>query len=252
MIIEIIPCLSDNYSYLIYEKKSNTVSIVDPAEFKACEKVINKYKKLDFVLNTHHHADHVGANLELKKKYNSTILGSKSDKDRIPGIDILLEENQKQNIGNLEFEVIFIPGHTKGHIAYFFSKEKVAFTGDTLFSLGCGRIFEGTHEEMFNSLNKIKNLPSDTKIYCGHEYTKSNLNFCLAYDRNNTYLKEREIDVLKKLKSNQPTIPSTLGQEIKTNIFLKCGDPKIKYTLGMKDSSEVEVFSKLRDLKDTF
>ena len=252
MIIEIIPCLSDNYSYLIYEKKSNTVSIVDPAEFEACDKVINKYKKLDFILNTHHHVDHVGANLELKKKYRSKILGSDSDKDRIPGIDILLKENQKQKIGNLEFEVIFVPGHTKGHIAFFFNKEKVAFTGDTLFSLGCGRIFEGTHKEMLKSLNKIKNLPPDTKIYCGHEYTKSNLNFCLAYDPNNTFLKEREIDVLKKLRSNQPTIPSTLGQEIKTNIFLRCGDPKIKRTLGLNDSSEVEVFSKLRDLKDTF
>ena len=252
MIIEIIPCLSDNYSYLIYEKKSNTVSIVDPAEFEGCDKVINKYKKLDFILNTHHHADHVGANLELKKKYNSKILGSKSDKDRIPGIDILLKENQKQKIGNLEFEVIYVPGHTKGHIAFFFNKEKVAFTGDTLFSLGCGRIFEGTHEEMLNSLNKIKNLPPDTKIYCGHEYTKSNLNFCLAYDPNNTFLKEREIDVLKKLKSNQPTIPSTLDQEIRTNIFLRCNDPEIKSTLGLNDSSEVEVFSKLRDLKDTF
>ena len=252
MIIEIIPCLSDNYSYLIYEKKSNTVSIVDPAEFEGCDKVINKYKKLDFILNTHHHADHVGANLELKKKYNSKILGSKSDKDRIPGIDILLKENQKQKIGNLEFEVIYVPGHTKGHIAFFFNKEKVAFTGDTLFSLGCGRIFEGTHEEMLNSLNKIKNLPPDTKIYCGHEYTKSNLNFCLAYDPNNTFLKEREIDVLKKLKSNRPTIPSTLDQEIRTNIFLRCNDPEIKYNLGLNDSSEVEVFSKLRDLKDTF
>ena len=105
---------------------------------------------------------------------------------------------------------------------------------------------------MFNSLNKIKNLPPDTKIYCGHEYTKSNLNFCLAYDSNNTFLKEKEIDILKKLKSNQPTIPSTLGQEIKTNIFLRCNDPEIKYTLGLNDSSEVEVFSKLRDLKDTF
>ena len=252
MRIEIIPCLSDNYSYLIYEKKSNTVSIVDPAEFEACDKVINKYKKLDFILNTHHHVDHVGANLELKKKYRSKILGSDSDKDRIPGIDILLKENQKQKIGNLEFEVIFVPGHTKGHIAFFFSKEKVAFTGDTLFSLGCGRIFEGTHKEMFNSLNKIKNLPPDTKIYCGHEYTKSNLNFCLAYDPNNTFLKEREIDVLKKLKSNRPTIPSTLDQEIRTNIFLRCNDPEIKYTLGLNDSSEVEVFSKLRDLKDTF
>jgi len=252
MIIEIIPCLSDNYSYLIYEKKSNTVSIVDPAEFEGCDKVINKYKKLDFILNTHHHADHVGANLELKKKYNSKILGSKSDKDRIPGIDILLKENQKQKIGNLEFEVIYVPGHTKGHIAFFFNKEKVAFTGDTLFSLGCGRIFEGTHEEMLNSLNKIKNLPPDTKIYCGHEYTKSNLNFCLAYDPNNTFLKEKEIDVLKKLKSNQPTIPSTLGQEIRTNIFLRCNDFEIKHNLGLNNSSEVEVFSKLRDLKDTF
>ena len=129
MIIEIIPCLSDNYSYLIYEKKSNTVSIVDPAEFEACDKVINKYKKLDFILNTHHHADHVGANLELKKKYNSKILGSNSDKDRIPGIDMLLKENQKQKIGNLEFEVIFIPGHTKGHILFSLEKKKLPLPG---------------------------------------------------------------------------------------------------------------------------
>ena len=191
----------------------------------------------------------MGANLELKK-YNSKILGSTSDKDRIPGIDVFLKDNQIQKIGNLKFEVIFVPGHTKGYIAFFFNEEKVAFTGDTLFSLGCGRVFEGTHEEMFNSLNKIKNLPSDTKIYCGHEYTKSNLNFCLAYDSNNAFLKEKLI--FKKLNSNQPTIPSTLDQEIKTNIFLRCNDPEIKHTLGLKDSTEVEVFSKLRDLKDSF
>ena len=252
MIIEIIPCLSDNYSYLIHEKKFNTVSIVDPSEFKTCDEAIKKYKKLDFILNTHHHADHVGANLELKKKYNSKILGSDSDKNRIPGIDIFLKENQKQKIGNLEFEVIFIPGHTKGHIAFFFRKEKIAFTGDTLFSLGCGRIFEGTQEEMFNSLNKIKKLPPDTKIYCGHEYTKTNLNFCLTYDPTNKLLKEKQVDILKKLNSNQPTIPSTLGQEIETNIFLRCNDPEIKHVIGLKDSSELEVFSKLRDLKDTF
>ena len=252
MKIEIISCLSDNYSYLIHDEESNTVAIIDPSEFKPCDKIIKKYNKLDFILNTHHHADHVNGNLELKKKYNSKILGFSQDKRRIPGIDILLEENQKQKIGNLEFEVIFIPGHTKGHIAFFFSKEKIAFTGDTLFSLGCGRVFEGTHEEMFYSLNKIKNLPPDTKIYCGHEYTKSNLNFCLAYDSKNTFLKEKKIDIQKKLKSNQPTIPSTLGEEIKTNIFLRCNDPEIKRTLGLKDSSEVEVFSKLRDLKDSF
>ena len=252
MIVEIIPCLSDNYSYLIHEKETGTVSIVDPSEFNACDKIINKYKKLDFILNTHHHADHVGANLELKKKYNAKILGSNSDKDRIPGIDILLKENQKKKIGNLEFKVIFIPGHTKGHVAFFFDKEKTAFTGDTLFSLGCGRVFEGTHEEMFNSLNKIKSLPQDTKIYCGHEYTKSNLNFCLAHDSKNPLLKEKQIDIQKKINSNQPTIPVTLGQEIKTNIFLRCNDPEIKHALGLKDSSEVEVFSKLRELKDSF
>ena len=244
--------MSDNYSYLIHDEESNTVAIIDPSEFKPCDKIIKKYNKLDFILNTHHHADHVNGNLELKKKYNSKILGFSQDKKRIPGIDILLEENQKQKIGNLEFEVIFIPGHTKGHIAFFFSKEKIAFTGDTLFSLGCGRVFEGTHEEMFYSLNKIKNLPPDTKIYCGHEYTKSNLNFCLAYDPQNTFLKEKAIDIQKKLNSNLPTIPTILGQEIKTNIFLRCNDPEIKLALDLKDSSEVEVFSKLRDLKDSF
>ena len=252
MKIEIISCLSDNYSYLIHDEESNTVAIIDPSEFETCDKIIKKYNKLDFILNTHHHADHVNGNLELKKKYNSKILGFSQDKKRIPGIDIVLEENQKQKIGNLEFEVIFIPGHTKGHIAFFFSKEKIAFTGDTLFSLGCGRVFEGTHEEMFYSLNKIKNLPPDTKIYCGHEYTKSNLNFCLAYDPRNTFLKEKAIDIQKKLNSNLPTIPTILGQEIKTNIFLRCNDPEIKLALDLKDSSEVEVFSKLRDLKDSF
>jgi len=252
MIIEIIPCLSDNYSYVINERETNTISIVDPAEFKACDKVISKYKKLDFILNTHHHADHVGANLELKKKYNSKILGSDLDRDRIPGIDIFLKNKQKQKIGNLEFEVIFVPGHTSGHIAFFFNKEKVAFTGDTLFSLGCGRIFEGTHAEMFNSLSKIKKLPPNTKIYCGHEYTKSNLNFCLAYDIKNNFLKKKEIDIQKKLNLNQPTVPSTLSEEIKTNIFLRCDDPEIKRALGLQGSSQIEVFSKLRDLKDSF
>ena len=252
MIVEIIPCLSDNYSYVIHEKETNTVSVVDPSEFKACDKIINKYKKLDFILNTHHHADHVGANLELKKKYNSKILGSSIDKDRIPGIDMFLKENQKQKVGNLEFEVIFVPGHTKGHIAFFFIKEKIAFTGDTLFSLGCGRVFEGTNEEMFNSLNKIKRLPPDTKIYCGHEYTKSNLDFCLAYDSKNIFLKKKKIEIQKKIDSSLPTIPSSIGQEIKTNIFLRCNDPEIKHNLGLKNSSEVEVFSKLRDLKDSF
>ncbi len=252
MIIEIISCLSDNYSYLIFDKETNTVSIVDPSDFESCDKIIKKYNKLDYILNTHHHADHVDGNLKLKKKYNSKIIGFDSDKKRIPGIDICLKENQKEKIGNLEFKVIFTPGHTSGHIAFFFPKEKVIFTGDTLFSLGCGRVFEGTKKEMYNSLNKIKNLPPETKIYCGHEYTKSNSDFCLKYDSENTLLKEKIFEIENKLKNRQPTIPTTIKEEIKTNIFLRCDDPIIKKSLDLNNSSEDKVFSRLRDLKDNF
>tara|TARA_B100001057_G_scaffold68140_1_gene61872 strand:- start:1427 stop:2185 length:759 start_codon:yes stop_codon:yes gene_type:complete len=252
MKVEIIPCLSDNFSYLIFEKETSTVSIVDPSEFNACDKVIKKYGKLDYILNTHHHADHVDGNIQLKKKYNSKILGFDGDKKRIPGIDMSLKENQNYKIKNLTFRIIFVPGHTKGHIAFYFESEKIVFTGDTLFSLGCGRVFEGTHVEMLNSLNKLKTLPSETKVYCGHEYTKTNLDFCLRYDPNNSRLKEKSIEIISKLKNNQPTIPTTIGEELKTNIFLRCNDIAIKQVLNLKDASEQEIFTKLRDLKDAF
>ncbi len=252
MKVEIIPCLNDNYSYLIFERETNTVSIIDPSEFSACDKIIKKYKKLDFILNTHHHNDHVDGNLKLKEKYKSKILGYGLDKIRIPGIDILLKENQKQKIGNLEFNVIHVPGHTNGHIAFYFEKEKIVFTGDTLFSLGCGKIFEGTHKDMFNSLNKLKNLPPKTKMFCGHEYTKKNLDFCLRYDSSNVLLKDKVIDVNSKLNQCLPTVPTTIEQEMKLNIFLRCNDPSLKQALNLKDSSEEEIFTKLRDLKDTF
>ena len=251
--VEIISCLSDNYSYLLYDKATNTVAIVDPSDFAPCDKIIEeKYKKLDFILNTHHHADHIGGNLRLKEKYKSKILGSELDKDRIPGIDILLKEKQNFKIGNSTFDVLFIPGHTTGHIAFFFKDEKIVFSGDTLFSLGCGRIFEGTQKQMFSSLNKLKSLPIDTKIYCGHEYTKKNLEFCLKYDSSNQLLKEKSNWIDLKIKLNSPTIPITIGEEIKTNIFLRCNEPSIKNALNLNNASEQEIFSKLRDLKDSF
>ena len=252
MKIEIISCLSDNYSYLIHEEKSNIVSIVDPSEFNACDKVIKKYKKLDNILNTHHHADHVDGNLRLKEKYNSKIFGFEKDKNRIPGIDILLSDNGLYKIGNLVFKVIFVPGHTSGHIAFYFEKEKIVFTGDTLFSLGCGRVFEGTHEEMFNSINKLKNLNPKTSLYCGHEYTKKNLEFCLDIDTNNSFLKEKALMINSKLSNRQPTVPTTIEEELKTNIFLRCNDTIIKKALKLENSSDQEIFSKLRDLKDNF
>ena len=252
MKIEIIPCLSDNYSYLIFDKKSNIVSIVDPSEFNSCEKFISKYKRLDYILNTHHHADHVDGNLMLKKKYNSKILGFEKDKNRIPGIDIFLKDQQKYSIGNFEFEVIFIPGHTSGHIAFYFKKEKIIFTGDTLFSLGCGRVFEGTHKEMFNSLNKLKKINPETKIYCGHEYTKKNLDFCLKYDSKNILLKKKAILINSYLRNKKPTIPTILSEELKTNIYLRCNDDALKRELDYNNLSDHEIFTKLRELKDSF
>jgi len=253
MKIQIIPCLNDNYSYLIHDDLSKTTAIIDPSEFSSCDKAINKnYKRLDFILNTHHHYDHVGGNKKLKKKYNAKVLGFENDKNRIPGIDKVLKDNQEFKIGTLNFSTIFIPGHTKGHIAFYFKKEKVIFTGDTLFSLGCGRIFEGTYEQMFQSLNKLKNLPGDTKIYCGHEYTYKNLEFCLKFNPNNMYLKKKKNAVELTLKNKKPTIPSTIEEEIKTNIFFKFNDPDVKKALNLENSSDIEIFTKLRDLKDNF
>ena len=253
MNIEIIPCLNDNYSYLVKDDQTNTVAIIDPSEFGPCNEKINlKYKKLDFILTTHHHFDHVGGNTELKKKYGSRVLGFENDKKRIPAIDILLKDGQEFKIGNLNFKTIFIPGHTSGHIAFYFEKEKVVFTGDTLFSLGCGRVFEGTYQQMFDSLNKIKSLPEDTKIYCGHEYTKSNLEFCLKFNPNNDHLRNKEKAIEAKVKNKKPTIPSTIRDEIQTNIFLRYDDLDVKNALNLKNASDLEIFTKLRDLKDNF
>ena len=253
MKIEIIPCLNDNYSYLIYDENSNTVAIIDPSEFFACDKIINQnYNKLDFIFNTHHHYDHVGGNKDLKIKYNSIVVGFEEDKNRIPGIDKVLKDKQVFKIGDLSFTTIFVPGHTSGHIAFYSEKEKVIFTGDTLFSLGCGRVFEGTYKQMFNSLNKLKNLPKDTRICCGHEYTYNNLEFCMKFNPNNIFLKSKKDAIELNLKNKKPTIPSTIGDEIKTNIFFRFNDPDVKKAINSKNSSELEIFTKLRDLKDNF
>ena len=249
----VINCLADNYSYLIRDKKTNAVGVIDPSEFKAVNSKIEKtYRKLDFILNTHHHNDHVGGNLELKKKYNSKIICSKLDEKRIPGADIKKNEGDEFLIGQTKFQVISVPGHTLGHIAFYSENSKIIFTGDTIFSLGCGRIFEGDHKQMLESLNKIKKLPKNTKIYCGHEYTYKNAEFCMKYDSNNKYLKEK-FEIIKKLRlDNLPTIPAILEDELKSNIFLRCDQNEVKIKLNMKNDEDYKVFRKVRDLKDSF
>ena len=239
MRVEIIPCLQDNYSYLIIDESNKTASVVDPSEAKPIINFIEKENiNLKYILNTHHHYDHIGGNKDLKKKYNSVVIGYKDDASRIPGIDILLKNNQIWKADNFEAKIMHIPGHTTGHISFHFFKEKLIFTGDTLFSLGCGKIFEGTYQDMFDSLNQIKKLPQDTKIYCGHEYTLQNSKFCIKHDPENLNLKNKIVEIKKKLENNIPTIPSTLKDENECNIFLRAKD--------------VESFSKLRDLKDIF
>tara|TARA_B100000686_G_scaffold337800_1_gene409427 strand:+ start:114 stop:875 length:762 start_codon:yes stop_codon:yes gene_type:complete len=248
-----IPCLTDNYAYIINDYNSKTIGVVDPSEAQPIISFLKrKNLKLNYILNTHHHFDHIGGNVELKKKYNAKIIGFVGDKHRIPGIDITLNNNEQWNFGNSIIKVLHIPGHTLGHICFFFEKEKIAFTGDTLFSLGCGKIFEGDHKQMLTSLNRIKKLPKDTKIYCGHEYTLKNAEFCIKYDRENIDL-INQFQKIKKLRSkNLPTIPAKLEDELKFNIFLRCNQNDLKIKLNMENEEDFKVFKKVRDLKDNF
>ena len=239
MKIEIIPCLQDNYCYLIIDEKRNIACAIDPGEASPIINFLkNKKIQLKYILNTHHHHDHIGGNSELKNKYDLKIVGFKNDRKRIPDIDILVEDNEVWKEDGFEAKILHVPGHTSGHICFYFFKEKLIFTGDTLFSLGCGRIFEGTYSQMYNSLKKIKYLPEETKVFCGHEYTKQNAEFCIAQDKDNEKLKNKISEINDKIRNNFPTVPSTIKEELECNIFLK--------------SENLETFSKLRDLKDNF
>ena len=238
MLVETIRCLEDNFSYILIDQNKNAC-VIDPSESEPIINFVEKNNiKIKYILNTHHHFDHIGGNKEIKKKYNAKIVAYKNDLHRIPDVDISLKNNQIWTAENFKSKIIHIPGHTNGHICFFFENEKIAFTGDTLFSLGCGRIFEGTYEEMFISLKKLKELPKETKIYCGHEYTLKNSEFCLKYDKNNKRLQKKITEIKNKVNNNIPTVPSTIDDEIACNIFLRAK------TLGE--------FSKLRDLKDNF
>ncbi|MDA9071945.1 hydroxyacylglutathione hydrolase [Candidatus Pelagibacter sp.] len=239
MEIKIIPCLQDNYSYLIIDKESNIACAIDPSEADPIIEYLDNNKiELKFILNTHHHYDHVGGNQKLKEKYGANVVGYIGDKKRIPEIDILVNDQETWIYKNFEAKIIHIPGHTLGHICFYFHKDESVFTGDTLFSLGCGKIFEGTYSQMFDSLTKLKELPKSTKVFCGHEYTKQNSKFCMIHDKNNEDLKAKISDIELKLKGGLPTIPSTIKDELECNIFLR--------------ANNVEHFSKLRDLKDNF
>ena len=252
--VHMFPALQDNYCYLIRDPETGATAVVDTPEVVAIERAIAATGwGLDYILNTHHHWDHAGGNLELKHKTSCEVVGPRADATRIPGIDIQVAEGESFELGTRTARIYETPGHTRGHIVYHFEADGVAFVGDTLFSMGCGRLFEGTPEQMWQSLHKlVANWPDDTQIYCAHEYTQSNARFALTVEPENADLVERSKQVDRLRQLDQPTIPTTMGLEKATNPFLRPDSRGLRATLGMPDAPNVEVFAETRRRKDRF
>jgi hydroxyacylglutathione hydrolase len=249
-----VPCLRDNYAYLLHDEDTGTVGVVDPSEaVPVIEALSRKNINLTYILNTHHHHDHTGGNAELKARYGAKVIGSGIDKDRIPGIDIDLKDGDKWMFAGHEVQVIETPGHTRGHISFYFPGSGVVFTGDTLFSLSCGKLFEGTPEQMFSSLNKLVPLPDDTSIYCGHEYTLSNSKFALSIEPKNEALRSYAARVNNLRSKGLPTIPTTLKVEKLCNPFLRTSSTEIRQSLDIPASAtDAEALGVIRRAKDNF
>jgi hydroxyacylglutathione hydrolase len=251
--IEPVACLTDNYAYLIHDSASGLCAVVDPSEPEPVKRALAAHGwTLNHILNTHHHLDHTGGNVALKDEFGAEVVGPGKDRARIPAIDKGVDESTGWQFGSHAVRVLEIPAHTRGHIAFAFEDENAVFTGDTLFSMGCGRLFEGTPDMMWTSLSKLMKLDDGTRVYCGHEYTLNNGRFALTLEPGNPDLKARMKDVDALRAKNAPTIPSTMGLEKKTNPFLRPNSAEIRKTLGMSAASDVEVFAEMRRRKDTF
>ncbi len=247
------PCLSNNYGFLIHDPGSGATGAVDTPDADAINaQLAERGWQLTHILNTHHHPDHVGGNLELKQRWNCVVVGPTADRTRIPGIDIALGEGERYRFGAFSARIFDVPGHTRGHIAYYFADAQVAFVGDTLFVLGCGRLFEGTPQQMWTSLQKLLTLPDETRIYCAHEYTQANARFALSVDPENEALRHRALDIDSKRAQSLPTVPTSIGEERRTNPFLRPMSESLRRTLAMPDASDTEVFAEVRARKDRF
>jgi hydroxyacylglutathione hydrolase len=248
-----IPTRRDNYVWLLRESSSGKAGVVDPSDAEPVLEALDRLGwELTHIFATHHHNDHVGGVPELVEKTGCTVIGPRADRDRIPNIAVEVGDGDTYTFYEAEAKVYDTPGHTRGHIAYWFSESNALFCGDTLFALGCGRLFEGTAEQMWTSLSKFKPLPDDTRVFCAHEYTQSNAAFALSVDPGNAALQAYSKEVDRKRAADQSTVPSLLGDERAANPFLRADKPDLAQAIGFDGRGPVEVFAEVRIRKDNF
>ena len=248
-----IPCLQDNYAFIIHNHKLNETFLIDaPESYPIIDILEKKNWGLEKIILTHHHSDHVMGINDLIKKYDPSIIGADADKHRLPILGERINANTILTLGNLKFEIIDVPGHTIGHLAFYCKEISALFSGDSLMAFGCGRLFEGTPAMMWNSLNKLKKLPPDTKVYSGHEYAIKNLEFALSIDRDNEVLQNKYITVKNLVGKSLPSVPSTIKDELETNPFLRANNFELKKILNMENESDEDVFAELRKKRDIF
>ena len=249
--ISLFTCLTDNFGCLIHDPATKATASIDAPEAGPIIKALEREGwRLTDILITHHHHDHVGGVAELKQKYGCRVVAPHDKSTRIANVDLRTAQGAVVKVGNLLARVLETPGHTLDHISYVFDNEKALFAADTLFSIGCGRVFEGTYPMMWESLLKLRALPDDFKLYCGHEYTAANVRFALTIEPDNPALKERAEEVKRLRAENKPTVPTLLGQEKKANVFLRADEPSVAASVRMKDRGAAEVFGELRERKN--